>query len=153
AIRNDLDMWDRTPGPFTRRVGQVLGLLFLIGPITDLADKDLPTARLVAISFALAAFVALFLALLPPVPVLARRGSWAVTAGLGLLALLAVATIALGAPQSFAALFVYFVAAAGLLLPVRPALVVTALTAAGVGIGLWQSGSSDSVIAAHTLTI
>src|SRR5262249_20174196 len=88
-----------------------------------------------------------------PVPVLARRGTGAVTAGLGLLALLAVATIALGAPQSFAALFVYLVAAAGLLLPVRPALVVTALTAVGVGIGLLQSGARDSVVAAHARTI
>ena len=152
-MRNDLDMWDRRPGPFTRRFGQILGLLFLIGPISDLADKDLAPARLALICLALAAFVGLWLALLPPLPAIARRGAGAVAVGLGLLALLAAATLALGAPQSFVALFVYFVAAVGLLLPVRPALLVTGVTGAVVGIGLWQSGATDSVTVANTLTI
>jgi two-component system, NarL family, sensor histidine kinase DesK len=149
----DRELWGRTTSPLARRLGQILGLLFLIGPISDLAGADLAPVSLAAIALALAAFVALWLALLPPVPAIARLGPRAVVAGLGLLAILAGATLALGAPQSFAALFVYFVAAVGLLLPVRPALVVVGTTAAAVGIGLWQSGASGSVVAAHTLTI
>jgi len=152
-MRSDVEVFGRPASPVTRRAGQILGLLFLLGPISDLADNDLAPARLILIALALAAFVALWLALLPPVAALARRGPQAVTAGLGLLALLAVATLALGAPQSFAALFVYFVAAAGLLLPMRPALAVVGATTTGVGIGLWATGASNSAIAAHTLTI
>src|SRR5262249_35980061 len=153
SMRSDVEVFVRPASPLTRRLGQILGLLFLLGPVSDLSDSDLAPARLVLIALVLAAFVALWLALLPPLPAIGRRGPHAVMAGLGLLALLAVTTLALGAPQSFAALFVYFVTAAGLLLPFRPALTVVGVTTAGVGIGLWTTGASDSAIAAHTLTI
>src|SRR4029079_4147175 len=56
-------------------------------------------------------------------------------------------------PQSFAALYVYFVAAAGLLLPARTAVAVTAMTTGAVAIGLHVSGASGSVVAAHALTV
>jgi hypothetical protein len=88
------------------RVGQLLGLLFLIGPLSDLADADDSPARVAAILVALGAFVALYLAMLPPIRWLACRGHRAVGAGLALLALLAALTLALGAPHSFALLFV-----------------------------------------------
>jgi len=152
-MRTAFEPWGRTASPVARRLGQILGLLFLAGPISDLAAADLAAANLAAIVLVLAVFVALWLALLPPVAAIACRGPRAVVAGLGLLAILAGATLALGAPNSFAGLFVYFVAAAGLLLPVRPALVVVGVTAGAVGIGLWQSGASGSVVATHTLTI
>jgi two-component system sensor histidine kinase DesK len=154
VMRPDFTVWDRRAGRLSRlRIGQVVGLLFLTGPITDLADDGLGTTRVAAILVVLGAFVALFLALLPPVPAIARRGPEAILAGLGLLAALAGTTLLLGAPQSFAALFVYFAAAVGLLLPLRPALAVIAVTAGAVTLGLDASGASSSVIAAHALTI
>jgi two-component system sensor histidine kinase DesK len=135
------------------RVGQLLGLLFLIGPLSDLAGASLPAGRLAAIVVAVAAFVGLFLSLLPPVPAIARRGSRGILVGLALLAALAGTTLALGAPSSFAALFVYFVAAAAMLLPTRGAAVVIGVTAAAVGAGLAAGGTDDSTVAAHMLTI
>jgi two-component system sensor histidine kinase DesK len=145
---------DRQDGRLLRiRIGQILGLLYLIGPLSDLGDASLGPVRVTAIGLAVAAFVVLFLALLPPLPAIACRGERAIGLGLALLGLTAVLVIALGAPQSFAALFVYFTVAAGMLLPVRPALVVIAATAAAVGVGLWTSGADGSVVAATTLTI
>jgi two-component system sensor histidine kinase DesK len=61
--------------------------------------------------------------------------------------------LAAGAPTSFAALFVYFVAAAGLRLREREAVVVTGLTALGVGLAGVLHGDSRSAIAATVLTI
>jgi len=61
--------------------------------------------------------------------------------------------IALGAPQSFAALFVYFAVVAGMLLPTRAALVVVGGTAASVAVGLDWTGAESSVTAAVGLTI
>ena len=48
------------------RAGQILGLLFLIGPVSDLADEASAARRPSAIAVALAGFVALYLVLLPP---------------------------------------------------------------------------------------
>ena len=56
------------------RAGQFLGLLFLAGPISDLAGAPGSQARITAIVVALVAFVGLYLALLPPVQPLVRRG-------------------------------------------------------------------------------
>jgi two-component system sensor histidine kinase DesK len=135
------------------RGGQVLGLLYLIGPLSDLSDASLPSGRMAAILVAFVAFVALYLVVLPPVRALECRGPRAVYGALALLPVTAGVILALGAPQSFVALFVYVVAAAGLLLPVRVALAAIAVTAAGVGAGLAAAGAANSVIAAHTLTI
>ena len=55
------------------RAGQVVGLTFLIGPLSDLADASDSPARIAGISVALAAFVVLYFALLPPKWLL-RRG-------------------------------------------------------------------------------
>ena len=135
------------------RAGPLLGLLFLIGPLSDLVGGSRSSGRVAAILVALAAFVALYLALLPPVVPLARRGQPTIRAGLAVLAAIAVLPIALGAPRSFALLFVYVVAVAGMLLPAARAAAVIAATAAAVGAGLAAAGSDSSTVAAYTLTI
>lgn len=129
----------------------MLGLLFLIGPLSDLAGASLSAGRLAAIAATVAAFVALFLSLLPPVPAIAGRGSRGLLVALALLPVLAGATLALGAPSSFAALFVYFVAAAAMLLPTRGAAAVIAVTAVAVGAGLAADGADDSTVAAEAV--
>ena len=135
------------------RAPQLLGLLFLIGPLSDLADASESPARVAAISVGVAAFVALYLALLPPVRALARRGQRAILAALAFLAAIAGLTLALGAPRSFALLFVYVVAVAGWVLPPAGAAAVVGATAAAVGAGLAATGSDSSTVAAYALTI
>ena len=135
------------------RTGQVIGLLFLIGPLSDLRDSSESAPRVAAISATFAAFVVLYFVLLPPARPLARRGQRAVRGALVLLAALAALPLLLGAPESFASLFVYVVAAAALLLPPREAEAVIAITAVAVGAGFALAGADDSVIAAYALTI
>jgi two-component system sensor histidine kinase DesK len=151
AMRPQLDRLGRDRRFVRSRLGPSVGLLFLIGPISDL-DQVGPDRR-AAILVVLALFVALYLALLPPVKPLLRLGWQGIVGGLALLAVLAGAVLALGAPQSFVALYVYFVAAAGMLLPTRAAVVVIPATALAVGIGLIATGASSSTVAATTLTI
>ena len=150
-----------TPGPEPgvlrrgriSRLGPVLGLLFLIGPLSDLFDGSYSSARLAAILVVFAGFIAMYLALVPPVRPIACRGERAIWAALALLACLPGLALLLGAPQSFVLLYVYFVAAAGLSLPPRAAVVVVVATALSVGVGLSIVGADSSTIAAHTLTI
>ena len=149
---------DETVGRWGARLarlhaGQVFGLLFLIGPLADLARADLSTAQVAAISLAFAAFVVLYLALLPPIRPLARRGEAAIRAGLALLVVTAALILALGAPRSFASLFIYVAAAAALLLPPAWAVAWIGASAAAVGAGLAATGSDSSTVAAYTLTI
>jgi two-component system sensor histidine kinase DesK len=134
------------------RVGPLLGLLFLAGPLSDLADSPAPPARTAAILISLAAFVALYLALLPPVRPLARRGNPAIAGTVAGLAALAALQLALGAPRSFAVLFVYVIAIAGIVLPLAAAAAVTVAGALAVGVGLTLVGSDGSTVAAWTLT-
>jgi two-component system sensor histidine kinase DesK len=135
------------------RLGQSLGLLFLIGPLTDLLRSDDSVTQTVAILAVFAVFVALYLALLPPGAWLARRGARGSVAGLVMLALTAGLTLLLGAPGSFTALFVYVAVACGLLLPARAAAVAIGATALAVGIGLAVGGAGDSTVASLMLTI
>ncbi len=135
------------------RAGQVLGLTFLIGPLSDLAGASESPARIAGIAVTLAAFVALYFTLLPPAAWLARRGPRAIQGGLVLLAVTAALPLALGAPRSFAGLYLYVVAASGILLPRAAAGAVTAITAAAIGAGLAATGSDDSTVAAYTLTV
>jgi two-component system sensor histidine kinase DesK len=135
------------------RAGQIVGLLFLLGPVSDLAGESGPPADRVAIVLALCAFVALYLALLPPVAPIARHGRRAIWPALGALAALAVLTLALGAPQSFVLLFVYVVTVAGMLLPSTAAVAVIAVTAPAVATGLAATGADGSTVAAYALTI
>jgi two-component system, NarL family, sensor histidine kinase DesK len=135
------------------RVGQLLSLLFLIGPLSDLADSTESPARVTAILIALAAFVALYVVLLPPIRPLTRRGNRVIAGGVALLVALAALPLALGAPRSFALLFVYVIAVAGLALPVAAAVVVVGGGAAAVGVGLALAGSDGGTVAAWTLTV
>jgi two-component system, NarL family, sensor histidine kinase DesK len=135
------------------RLGVLLGLLFLAGPLSDLFDESLGAAHLTALLLGLALFVALYLSLLPRAAWLSRMGPEATLVALGLLPVIAIVLLAAGAPTSFAALFVYFVAAAGVRLPPRAGVVVTLVTALGVGIAGWLHGDSTSAIAATVLTI
>jgi two-component system sensor histidine kinase DesK len=135
------------------RGGVVLGLLFLAGPLSDLLDEPLGGLHLAALLFGLGVFVALYLSLLPPSPWLSRLGPEAGLLALFLLPVIAIVLLAAGAPTSFAALFVYFVAAAGMRLPTRAAVVTTLVTALGVAIAGWLHGDGRSAIAATSLTI
>ena len=134
------------------RVGQLLGLLFLIGPVSDLAGADLAPLAKVAIVVLLVAFAVLYLALLPPVRALAGGGGRTIAA-VGALAGLAGLTLALGAPRSFVLLFGYLVAAAGVALALAAAVAVTVAVAAGVGLGLAVAGADGSTVAAWTVTV
>ncbi len=133
------------------RAGQLLGLLFLIGPVSDLAGADLTPPAKAAIGCLLAAFAALYVVLLPPVSALA--GGFRARGAVGVLAGLAALALALGAPRSFVLLFGYVVAAAGVALAVELALGVTLAVALVVGIGLAVAGADDSTVAAWTLTV
>jgi len=83
-----------------------------------------PGAKAAALA-SVAAFVALYIALLPPVDALTYRGAGAIVTAVGLLAGLAVVPLLLGAPRSSLLLFVYVVAAAGVALPAAAAVAVT----------------------------
>ncbi len=135
------------------RLGVTLGLLFLVGPISDLARSSLASARVAGIAIATALFVAVYCALLPPTRWLARRGNAWIVGALAILLAIAIAVLLAGAPESFVALFVYFVVAAGILLPERIAAVVVGGTALGVGVAATATGSSGSEVAALVLTI
>jgi two-component system, NarL family, sensor histidine kinase DesK len=135
------------------RLGVLLGLLFLSGPLSDLFQQSLGAAHVAALLLGLAVFVALYLSLLPESAWLSRLGPGAALVALGLLPVIAVVLLVAGAPTSFAALFVYFVAAAGMRLPARIAVAVTLLTGLAVGIAGSLHGESRSAISATVLTI
>jgi two-component system, NarL family, sensor histidine kinase DesK len=135
------------------RVGVLLGLLFLAGPVTDLERGSFAPWHLAVLLFGLALFVALYLSLLPPSRWLTRLGPEAALIALVLLLAIAIALLLAGAPTSFAALFVYFVAAAGLRLPERAAVAVVLVVALGVGLAALAHGDSHSAVAATVLTI
>jgi two-component system sensor histidine kinase DesK len=151
----DLDPRSDFDGPSIRRArfGVLLGLLFLAGPLADLAHGSYGPAHLAALLLGLAVFVALYLSLLPPSGWLTRLGPTAALLALALLPVIAVVLLLAGGPTSFAALFVYFVAAAGMRMPERAAVVVALLTAFGVGVAGLVHGDSHSAVAATVLTI
>ena len=135
------------------RGGVLLGLLYLVAEASDLADSSLSTARIAAISLGLTAFVAIYWSLMPPIRWLRCRGQEWRLGALALLPVIAGALLLAGAPSSFTALFIYVVAAAGILLPLWPALAVVATTALGVAIGVSTTGAGGGAVAAWTLTI
>ena len=53
------------------RAGQLLGFVFLIGPVGDLIGSTTPAGRTAAVLACLIAFVALYVILLPPISRLA----------------------------------------------------------------------------------
>jgi two-component system, NarL family, sensor histidine kinase DesK len=140
-------------GPLRARAGVALGLLFLIGPVADLVDEPLAPAHIAALLVGLVVFVALYLSLLPPISPVIAIGPRAVGAALVALPVIAVIELLAGAPGSFVALFVYFVAAAGMLLPARAAAVVVAGTAIGVAVGVAVGGADAGAVGITALTI
>ena len=140
--------------PRTRaRAGVALGALFLIGPISDLLRKSMPTWQLAVLLVGTALFVACYFTLLPPASWLLRRGERALLAVLAAMPVIAVGLLLGGAPRSYGALFVYFVTAVGILVPIRPALIVIGLTAAGIAVGGFASGAGRDAVAATVLTV
>ncbi|MGD9696348.1 MAG: sensor histidine kinase [Thermoleophilia bacterium] len=139
--------------PVWIRAGQLLGLVFLAGPVGDLAGDPPGAARLAVIVAALVLFVATYLALLPPVAPLARRGRGATAAAIALLAALTGLILLLGAPRSSVLLLVYAVAAAGLLMPVASGAVVTAAAAAATGGGLLTAGAPADETLVYVLSV
>jgi two-component system sensor histidine kinase DesK len=135
------------------RAGVLLGLLYLVVEASDLADSSLSTARIAAISVGLGVFVAVYWSLLPPIRWLRSRDEVWTIGALALLPAIAGVLLLAGAPSSFTALFIYVVAAAGILLPPRLALAVIFLTALGVGLGTAATGSSGGTVATWVLTI
>ena len=153
-----LNQWLLTPDRpahdrMRARLGVLLGLLFLAGPLSDLFARSYAPAHLAVLLAGLAVFVWLYASLLPPARWLVRRGPDAIVLALALLPAIAVALIAAGAPSSFASLFVYFVAAAGLLLPPRIAIGVTAVTTAAVAIAGAVRDEDGGAVAATALTV
>jgi two-component system sensor histidine kinase DesK len=135
------------------RLGNVLGLLFLIGPATDLAHQSTGAAHRALYAAGLALFGGLYVSLLPPARWLTRIARRPELSGIVALLTLATLLVATGAPDSFVALYVYAVAAAGLVLEPRVAAAVTLLVTAGVGAGLAATDASSSTAAAILLTI
>jgi two-component system, NarL family, sensor histidine kinase DesK len=135
------------------RIGVVIGLLFLGGPLADLFGGSFGTGRLAALLLGTAVFVVAYVLLMPPTPWLTRRGPTAVMVVLASMPVLAVALLAGGAPRSYAALFVYFAAAVGMLLPATAATAIIGVTAVGVGIGGAVYGANGGSVAATVLTI
>jgi two-component system, NarL family, sensor histidine kinase DesK len=135
------------------RLGVLLGLLFLAGPISDLLDESYGAAHLAVLLLGTAAFVAVYCSLLPPSRWLVRRGDRGILVALASLPVIAVALLLGGAPQSYVALFVYFVAAVGMLLPARVALAVIAVTALSIGIVGAARGVGGGALAATVLTV
>jgi two-component system sensor histidine kinase DesK len=135
------------------RIGVLLGLLFLAGPLADVFRQSLGPAHAAFLLLGLGLFVALYLSLLPPSAWLTRLRPEAALLALASLPVIAIVLLEAGAPSSFAALFVYFVAAAGVRLPPRTAIGVTLVTALGVGVAGAIHGESGSAVAATVLTI
>lgn len=134
------------------RVGVIVGLLFLAGPLTDLFRADLPAWHRAAMLAGTALFVAAYVALLPPGRSLTRYPA-AIPVLLAGMLVLAVTLLAGGAPHSFVALLVYFVAAVGVVLPATPAVAIIAATAAGVAIAGMAADAGWGALAATVLTI
>lgn len=135
------------------RAGVLLGLLFLAGPLADLAHGSYGRGERTAFLLGLAVFVALYVSLLPPSRWLTRLGARASLVALALLPVIAAALLLAGAPTSFGVLFVYCVVAAGLLLPEGPAIVVALATGLGIGLADLLHGTSHGALAATVLTV
>jgi two-component system sensor histidine kinase DesK len=144
-------MHDHERHPLRARIGATIGLLFLAPAVSDLVRVPLAPWRLAVSAAALAAFVALYLTLLPPARWIQCRWRYAMPAGIAGLGALAVGSLAAGAPQSFVPLFVYVAAAAGMLLPPRVAVAAIGVTAGATAVaaplvGMGQSGSGSIVL-------
>jgi two-component system sensor histidine kinase DesK len=132
--------------------GIAIGLLFIIGPLADLLHSSLGGLQVAAIAAGLAVFIGLYATVMQPGRV-SHVGPAKTLAILGVLALLPAAMLVAGAPQSFALLFVFFVAAAGMRLQPRAAAVVIVVTAVVVGALGAAEDESGSATSARVLTV
>ncbi len=132
--------------------GVGLGLLFLIGPASDLFHSSLGTARVAVITVLFAAFVVVY-ALTMRAGIRIRVSARMTMVFLGVLLALPVTMLAIGAPGSFALLFVFFAAACGMRLRPVAALVAVVATSAGVGIAALATGSNSSSAGTDVLVI
>jgi two-component system, NarL family, sensor histidine kinase DesK len=130
-----------------------LGLLFLTGPIADLAHSSLSAARTGVIAFGLAAFIAVYAVVMRPADGRRQFGKNGILVGLALLLAITLGIRLLGAPNSFDLLFVFFAAGVGMRLQWRAAIVVIGATAAGVAIATSSLGESSSSTGAKTLSV
>ena len=135
------------------RLGVVVGLLFLGGPLADLFRGSFGAGHRAALLAGTALFVFAYVSLLPPSPWVTRRGPAATLVLLASLPAIAIALLVGGAPHSYGALFVYFAAAVGMLLPERVAAGLIALTGAGVAVAGIAAGDSSGAVAATALTV
>jgi two-component system sensor histidine kinase DesK len=135
------------------RLGVLLGTLFLIGPASDLGDKSFGSATRAGLAVGGALFLAIYLCLVPPARWIFLRGPRALYGALALLAAIAVALLAAGAPDSFTALFVYLAVACAIVLPPRFAILAIGITTTGVSILGVARGDDTSSIAATALTV
>jgi two-component system, NarL family, sensor histidine kinase DesK len=135
------------------RLGVLLGTLFLIGPASDLGDDSYGSATRVGLAAGLAAFLAIYLSLVPPARWIFLRGPRVLYGALALLAAIATALLAAGAPESFTSLFVYVAVGCALVLPPRLAILAIAVTTIGVTILGIGRGDDTSSIAATALTV
>jgi two-component system sensor histidine kinase DesK len=145
-------MWTAT-SPYRARIGVLVGLLFLAGPLADVLHGSYGPAQRALLLGGTALFVAVYVALLPPGAWLRRRGDTAILPLLAALPALAIALLLGGAPHSYVALFVYFAVASGLLLPPTAAVAVVGVTAAGIGIVGVAIGADSGSLAATVLTV
>ena len=133
--------------------GAGLGLLFLTGPVSDLASSSLSPARIAVIAGGLVLFIGLYVSLVRPFAGRLQPHRGGVVAALAGLLAIAVGVRALGAPGSFDLLYVFFVAGAGMRLTARAALAVIAGTASGLAIATASLGESSSSVAAKALVV
>lgn len=144
---------ERGPAQLLRLTAGVgLALLFLIGPLADLLQSSLGTARIALMCLGFAVFVVIY-AFMMRAGTRARVGPRETLVLLAALLLLPSAMLAAGAPSSIDLLFVFFVAAAGMRLRPAIALVVIALTALGVGIGTVAAGETSSSTTSKVLVV
>ncbi|MBV8597287.1 MAG: sensor histidine kinase [Actinobacteria bacterium] len=132
--------------------GVGVGLLFIVGPVSDLYRSSMGTARVAVTTVLWISFVALYV-LTMRAGYRLRLGPRATLAFIAALLVLPIVMLSLGAPGSFAILFVYFVAAAGMRLRADAALVIVVATAVGVGIAATATGSKGDAVASYVLVI
>jgi two-component system sensor histidine kinase DesK len=154
AVRHDPRMGDTSFRQRVRiRLGVALGLLFLIGPIADLANEPLSDLRKALILLGTAAFCVVYMLLVGPSPLGWQCGGIRFYGPLAALPAIGVILLAAGAPASYAALFIYFVAAAAVRMSVRHAVAVIALTVIAMGIGCLIEGVDTDTTASLLITV
>ena len=133
-------------------MGVALGLLFLAGPISDLAHSSLAPGRVAGIAVALSVFVALYWSLLPPAQWMMRLGDTAVYVALAPLPLIGSRAWRRGRRGRSSASSSTSSSPPDCSWPQRLATVIVALTALGVGLAADAMGASGAEVAGLVLS-